>query len=261
MLKGEGFQYSSTVASFLLSEKKPEAGSYVIIDESGLNSLREGAEIIRLANENDYRVLFVGDARQHTSVESGDFFRLLENYSGIARFELRTIRRQQSENYRAGIAYCADGYFQAAFDTFEENGFIHEGKSDYLKKAAESYLEFTENGRFSERAILVAPTHDECDNLTSAVRERLKAAGVIARTGRMLPVFRSWRWKKAMLAEAANYRPGMAVSFVRSLKDIAEAGEYAVVESVADGMLHFTSGKSIHLRRSAGFIEAGNCGR
>lgn len=149
VLKGEGFQYSSTVASFLLSEKKPEAGSYVIIDESGLNSLREGAEIIRLANENDYRVLFVGDARQHTSVESGDFFRLLENYSGIARFELRTIRRQQSENYRAGIAYCADGYFQAAFDTFEENGFIHEGKSDYLKKAAESYLEFTENGRFS----------------------------------------------------------------------------------------------------------------
>ncbi|MBS1455333.1 MAG: AAA family ATPase [Lentisphaeria bacterium] len=65
VLKGEGFQYSSTVASFLLSEKKPEAGSYVIIDESGLNSLREGAEIIRLANENDYRVLFVGDARQH----------------------------------------------------------------------------------------------------------------------------------------------------------------------------------------------------
>lgn len=60
-----------------------------------------------------------------------------------------------------------------------------------------------------------------------------------------------------MLAEAANYRPGMAVSFVRSLKDIAEAGEYAVVESVADGMLHFTNGKSIHLRRSAGFIEAG----
>ena len=257
VLKGEGFQYSSTVASFLLSEKKPEAGSYVIIDESGLNSLREGAEIIRLANENDYRMLFVGDARQHTSVESGDFFRLLENHSGIARFELRTIRRQQSENYRAGIAYCADGYFQAAFDTFEENGFIHEGKSDYLKKAAESYLEFTENGRFPERAILVAPTHDECDNLTSAVRERLKAAGVIARTGRMLPVFRSLRWEKAMLAEAANYRPGMAVSFVRSLKDIAEAGEYAVVESVADGMLHFTSGKSIHLRRSADYIEVG----
>ena len=60
-----------------------------------------------------------------------------------------------------------------------------------------------------------------------------------------------------MLAEAANYRPGMAVSFVRSLKDIAEAGEYAVVESVADGMLHFTSGKSIHLRRSADYIEVG----
>ena len=101
VLKQEGFD-SQTAASFLLSREKPPAGSYVIIDESGLNSLREGVEIIRIARANNYRVLFVGDARQHTAVESGDFFRLLEEHSEIGRFSLTDIHRQQSEEYRRG---------------------------------------------------------------------------------------------------------------------------------------------------------------
>jgi len=114
VLKQEGFEESQTVASFLLSEKKPPEGSYVIIDESGLNSLREGVEIVKVARANNYRVLFVGDARQHTAVESGDFFRLLEDHSTIAKFSLTEIHRQQNEEYRRGISDCALGNFEAA---------------------------------------------------------------------------------------------------------------------------------------------------
>ena len=257
VLKGEGFELSSTVASFLQSPRKPPEGSYVIIDESGLNSLREGTEIIRLANENNYRVLFVGDSKQHSAVESGDFFRLLGTHSKIAKFYLSQIRRQQTADYRKGINYCAGGYFEAALDTFQESGFIHEGKNQYLQQAAESFLEFTENGRYPAKAILVAPTHDECDRLTEAVREKLKESGAIAKEGWKHQVFRSWQWEKARIADISNYRPGMAVSFVRKIKDVAEPGETAVIESVRDGMLHFDNGKSIHLRRSSGFIEPG----
>ena len=165
VLKQEGFEKSQTVASFLLSEKKPPEGSYVIIDESGLNSLREGVEIVKVARANNYRVLFVGDARQHTAVESGDFFRLLEDHSTIAKFSLTEIHRQQNEEYRRGISDCALGNFEAAFERFDRNGFIHEGKAKYLQEAAESYMKFTENGKFIDRAILVAPTHDEGDRL------------------------------------------------------------------------------------------------
>ena len=126
-----------------------------------------------------------------------------------------------------------------------------------MKNAAESYLEFTENGRHPERSILAAPTHEECDSLTEAVRERLKEAGTIAREGRTTPVFRSWQWEKARIADSSNYHPGMVVSFVRKMKDVAEAGEAVVVESVNEGMLNLSNGKSISLRRSAGFIEVG----
>lgn len=257
VLKQEGFEQSQTVASFLLSPKKPPAGSYVIIDESGLNSLREGVEILKTARTNNYRVLFVGDARQHTAVESGDFFRLLEEHSRIEKFSLTDIHRQQNEEYRRGIMECALGDFESAFERFDKNGFIHEDKSEYLEEAAASYMAYTENGQFIDRSILVAPTHDEGDRLTDAVRAKLKEHGAVSKTGRMAKVFRSWNWEKNRLKQAANYAPGMTISFVRNMKDIAHAGESAKIEHVENGMLYLDSGKMLHVKSAAGYIEAG----
>ena len=171
VLKQEGFEQSHTVAAFLLNPRKPPENSYLIIDESGLNSLREGVEILKLARKNNYRVLFVGDARQHTAVESGDFFRLLEDYSQIQKFSLTEIHRQRNEEYRRGIFECAMGQFEEAFERFEQQHFIHEGKQKYLEEAAGKYMEYTEQGRFLNRALLVAPTHEECDKLLDQLRD------------------------------------------------------------------------------------------
>ena len=44
--------------------------------------------------------------------------------------------RQRNEEYRRGISDCALGRFEAAFERFDANGFIHEGKSKYLDQAA-----------------------------------------------------------------------------------------------------------------------------
>ncbi|MFA6716081.1 MAG: AAA family ATPase, partial [Victivallaceae bacterium] len=257
VLRQEGFEQSQTVASFLLSQKKPPAGSYVIIDEAGLNSLREGAELIKTARANNYRVLFVGDARQHTAVESGDFFRLLEDHSKIERFSLSDIYRQQNEEYRRGILECALGKFEAAFERFDRNGFVREGKAKYLEEAAETYMEYTENGEFIDRSLLVAPTHDEGDKLTAAVRAKLKAAGAVAMSGRTTEIFRSWSKPKAWLKNAANYSPGTVVAFIRNMKGVGNAGETAQVERTEKGMLYLDNGKCLYAKTASDFIEAG----
>ncbi len=257
VLKQEGFEQSQTVASFLLSKHKPPEGSYVIIDESGLNSLREGVEIINTARQNNYRVLFVGDARQHTAVESGDFFRLLEDHSKIEKFSLTEIHRQQQEEYRCGITECALGRFEEAFDRFDRNGFICEGKADYLQQAADSYMKFTENGKFIDRAILVTPTHDEKDRLTDAVRERLKAAGCIAESGRQIEMFRGWNKPKSWVRNVRNYVPGTTIAFIRNLKDIGNAGETAKVVRTEGDWIWLDSGKCLKPKSAADFIEVG----
>ena len=110
VLKKEKFTNAQTVVSFLQNPQAlPPKGSYLIIDESGLNSLSQGAGIIKLVLQNDYRVLFVGDARQHNSVESGDFFRLLEEHTQIPKATLTQIHRQQTAEYRSGIELVSAG--------------------------------------------------------------------------------------------------------------------------------------------------------
>ena len=257
VLKQEGFEQSQTVAGFLLSKQKPPAGAYVIIDESGLNSLREGVEILKLARKNNYRVLFVGDARQHTAVESGDFFRLLEDYSQIQKFSLTDIHRQRNEEYRRGIFECAMGRHEQAFERFDKQHFIHEGKQKYLEEAAVKYMEYTEQGRYLDRAILVAPTHEECDKLTDAVREKLKEAEVIRGAGRETEVFRSWNKPKAWLKDASNFQPGMTIGFIRNMKDIGKAGEVTRIEAVDGKQLVLANGKRIFAKGASDFIDVG----
>lgn len=257
VLKQEGFEQSQTVAGFLLSKQKPLAGAYVIIDESGLNSLREGVEILRLARKNNYRVLFVGDARQHTAVESGDFFRLLEDYSQIQKFSLTDIHRQQNEEYRRGIFECAMGQHEQAFERFDKQHFIHEGKQKYLEEAAGKYMEYTEQGQYLNRAILVAPTHEECDKLTDAVREKLKEMEVIRGAGRETEVFRSWNKPKAWLKDASNFQPGMTIGFIRNMKGVGNAGEVTRIEAVDGKQLVLANGKRIFAKGASDFIDVG----
>lgn len=257
VLKQEGFEQSQTVAGFLLSKQKPPAGAYVIIDESGLNSLREGVEILKLARKNNYRVLFVGDARQHTAVESGDFFRLLEDYSQIQKFSLTDIHRQQNAEYRRGIFECTMGQHEQAFERFDKQHFIHEGKQKYLEEAAGKYMEYTEQGRYLDRAILVAPTHEECDKLTASVRAKLKEAEVLQGAGRETEVFRSWNKPKAWLKDASNFQPGMTIGFIRNMKGVGKAGEVTRIEAVEDKQLVLANGKRIFAKGASDFIDVG----
>ena len=257
VLKQEGFERSQTVAGFLLSKQKPPAGAYVIIDESGLNSLREGVEILKLARRNNYRVLFVGDARQHSAVESGDFFRLLEDYSQIQKFSLTDIHRQQNAEYRRGIFECAMGQHEQAFERFDKQHFIHEGKQKYLEEAAGKYMEYTEQGRYLDRAILVAPTHEECDKLTASVRAKLKEAEVLRGAGRETEVFRSWNKPKAWLKDASNFQPGMTIGFIRNMKGVGNAGEVTRIEAVDGKQLVLANGKRIFAKGASDFIDIG----
>ena len=127
VLKQEGFHNSQTGAGFL--QTPPDFSGLLIVDELGLCSLRDGVKLLHQAEISHCRILFVGDSRQHTAVDRGDFFRLLEEHSNISRFELGEIYRQQAAEYRQGVQECANGNFTKAFQRFEKNRYICETKN------------------------------------------------------------------------------------------------------------------------------------
>ena len=259
VLRSEGFNSAQTVAMFLQNRSAlPPNGSYLIIDESGLNSLREGVEMMKIAVEKDYRVLFVGDVRQHKSVESGDFLRLLEEHSSIVETELKEIHRQQTEEYRHGIELAAAGSFVESFHQLDDHGFVHEDKGKYLEAAAESFYELTGNGTRPLDCIAVVPTIRECDKLTQLIRDRMVKGGHIQTENEYAaPAFQSFGWTKQKLHDLKNYQPGQAVFFPTRVKGIAEPGEMAVIASVEEDGLHLDDGRIIDPKKCGNGIDVG----
>ncbi len=247
VLRSENFESAQTVAMFLQNKDKlPPQGSYLIVDESGLNSLKQGTEMIKLAMENQYRVLFVGDERQHSSVEAGDFFRLLETHSAITKTSLAQIHRQQVAEYRYGISLIADGSALAGFESLDANGYIHEDKAKYLEHAADDFLKLTEGGTRPLDCIAVSPTNRECELLTNMIRQKMKAAGCITNDeNNEVESFQSWGWTKPQIGNMENYQPGMKIFFNTKVKDVALLGEIAEVVKIEEDKLVLSNGQSV----------------
>ena len=102
-----GLPSPSTVASFLL-KRELVAGAVVVVDEAGQIGGRQMLELLRLACENNARVILSGDTRQHGAVEASDALLAIERHSGVKPVELHKIRRQDpalglDEDERIGI--------------------------------------------------------------------------------------------------------------------------------------------------------------
>ena len=85
VLRSDGFQNADTLASLLNSPQKQNEikNGVVWIDEAGLVGAKTMRQVLALAEKQNARVILSGDIRQHSSVERGDAFRVLEENGGV----------------------------------------------------------------------------------------------------------------------------------------------------------------------------------
>lgn len=208
VLRAEGFSNATTLADFLQNGEAKHGprllGATVIVDEAGIASTRQGAELCRLVKAQGARLILVGDSRQHSGVEAGDFLSILENHSLLQTCELTDIRRQTASEYRRAVKLMAQGHARTGLEALDQLGWVKEGGADYVQHAAEHYVESMAAKR---DAVLVAPTWEEIHRLTDAVRTGLKARGLLGQS-QTVTVAEPLTWTKAQAETVANYRPG-----------------------------------------------------
>jgi hypothetical protein len=128
---------ATTVTDLLqnLAHREPHrlTGAVLIVDESGVASNRQGTELLRLAERHSARVLFIGDTRQHSAIEAGDFLRVLETHSAIHRVELTSIRRQHLL-YRDAVVSLAAGATRAGMEKLDALGWIARPMATYTSQ-------------------------------------------------------------------------------------------------------------------------------
>jgi conjugative relaxase-like TrwC/TraI family protein len=215
VLRKEGFAQATTVEDFLRNAEKQGGlqNAIVICDEAGLKSNRQGAQLFRLAHKHNMRVLLMGDVRQHVSVEAGDFLRVLEAHSKLARCQVQEIHRQIPDDYRAAVTQMAAGNVRRGLEQLDRMNWIREGQSDYLGNAASDFLRLTNQGRHPDRCLAVSFTWEENHRLTDSIRKGLKECGVLPPEGTRLTVHEPLRWTSQQKRDWQRYEPGQVVVF------------------------------------------------
>jgi hypothetical protein len=234
-----------------------------VIDEAGLQSNRQGAEVLALAQKHRQRIVFIGDSRQHVSVEAGDFLRILETHSKLESRELKNIRRQVVEDYRQAIVAMAEGKSALGMEQLEAIGWIHEKKGDYLGEAAKAWLARSNNGAKADDVVCVAPTWEENFVLSREIRDGLKAAGRLGESV-TVDVVHSLKWtaeQKRRLACFVEKNPDLLVTPTTQLPGLEQARSYRIEAVEAGGLLRLEGGHTLDPQRNFRRFDLGFCAK
>ncbi len=245
VLQNEGFGDAHTVERLLIDREMQGSlrGSVILVDESGLLSVKDMKRLFDVARQQDSRVLLVGDSSQHFGVQRGDALRILEKDSGIRTAALSEIRRQTNEDYRNAVKAISEGdapgaggrtRLQEGIAALDGMGAIIETPDgDRYRQIAEAYAtaiaEHRQDGAFKS-ALVVSPTHKEADRVTDAIRSSLKEAGKLAAVEREFTALGPLNLTEAERADFANYRPGEVIRFHQNAKGFTR-GERVTVRS------------------------------
>jgi conjugative relaxase-like TrwC/TraI family protein len=253
VLRLQGFTAANTIQQFRLNSELQERvkGQVLWVDEAGFLSVSQMLELQEFALQYDCRLIVTGDTKQHHSVQWGDALRILERSGVIAQAELTKIYRQRIPELREAIEDLSKGRTGEGFDKLDKLGAIQEIADDAgrLAAIAEKQIDALKAQRSS---LIIAPTHGECRAIAGAVREAMKAKGLLLETEHSVTRLRRLNLTDSQQRDAITYEPGRIVEFHRMAKG---AVHWGVKEK------RFKSGEQWEvLRREEGAVIIGNDG-
>jgi ATP-dependent exoDNAse (exonuclease V) alpha subunit len=248
-LQKVGFKNATTLATLFKNEKM-QANLYrqvILVDEAGQVSSKDMRTLFDIAKKQQARVILVGDYRQHSSVEAGDAFRLLQQEAGVRYAKLKEIRRQTVPGYKKAVEQISSGTSagaQKGFDALDKMGWVVEASGEDRHQAlVKDYLQAQEDGK---SALIIAPTHAEGQRLTDELRTALKERGALGAEHRFI-ARKSTGWTDAQKGDIRNYEPGLVVEFNQNAKGFAR-GEKSIVAHDDNGLyLQKTDGSRMPL--------------
>jgi conjugative relaxase-like TrwC/TraI family protein len=237
VLKREGFKDAQTLEMLLGNDKMQQKtkGQIVWVDEAGLVSSVDMRRLMDVAKRNGNRVILSGDYTQHSSVEAGDAFRLLEKEAGVKLARLTEIHRQKMPGYKRAVEAISEGTGRAAqkgFDAVDKMGWVIEsGREERHGQLVTDYLRAVDEGK---SALIISPTHKEGERLTNELRQVFKERGVIGKE-REFKVRQATVWTNAQKGDVRNYEPGMVLEWHDNAKGFTK-GEKAAVAQDDNGL-------------------------
>ncbi len=236
VLKEEGFEKADTVAKLLVDKERQNQlqGQVLWVDEAGLLGTQDMSALLELVHQKNARLVLGGDTRQHAAVVRGDALRILNTVGGIQSAEVNKIYRQRNENYRAAVEDLARGAVKHAFAKLDAMGVIHQ--VDALNPHEQLVQDYTSALKAGKSALVVSPTHQQGDELTQAIRQKLRAAKQLGKKEITLPRLVNLNLTEAEKSDWRNLREGMHVQFNQNGPGFKRGSVWTVESSSEKGV-------------------------
>jgi ATP-dependent exoDNAse (exonuclease V) alpha subunit len=198
------------------------------VDESSLASTRQVNEFLRRLEEQD-RVIFVGDTRQHQGVEAGRPFQQLQE-AGMHTAHLDEIIRQKDPALKQAVEQLAHGHVHEAIDNLRQQGRVLEipNRDERLEAIAKAYAEQP------DRTLVVSPDNRSRQEINERIHRELQSSGrVEEQEHRMSVLVPRQEMTGADRQWAVQYAPGDIVRYTRGSQAVGvKSGEYVHVTGV-----------------------------
>ncbi len=253
VLQKEGFE-STTVAELLVNKEWQSRiqDQIIWVDEAGLLSSRVMHRLLNLAKTSNARVILSGDWRQHSSPERGSALKILEEQQAIRPAIVGAIERQKGE-YRELVARMAVGDIESGFDRLNELGWIKaiEDDDDRNSAIAKEYSNLIARG---QSALVVAPTHAECDLITSAIRSELLTRQLIDSQEHSVTQLIPLHFTAAEKSDVHRLEEGLFAVFHQNVKGFNRGKRVKITSGNREALAH--SSKHFELFRESSIAIA-----
>jgi conjugative relaxase-like TrwC/TraI family protein len=226
---------AQTVARKICTRQEPPSNNVLwVVDEAGLMSADDALELLSRANQENARVLLVGDTRQLSSVGAGNPFKSLQA-AGMATACLSVSLRQKDPNLKAAVDALADGAIERGFALLAKNdSIITTPRDEIARKIAADYLALSPTQR--NKALIVSGTNEKRREITAAIREGLRAEGSIGENVAARQLV-DYKFTKVEDRYAHNYDVGDTIVPIRNYKQLAKGQSYEVLGKAGDNLV------------------------
>lgn len=228
VLRQEGFKEAETVAKLLCTpELQKLKGGVLWVDEAGLLGTKDMLALLELATQYNARLICSGDISQHSSVIRGDALRIITDIGKVRPSMITKIYRQKDHTYKEAVEHLSKGDIHAGFAKLESMGAIHELAADHpYDELAQTYVSVLKR---KKTALVICPTHAQGNDITQAIRQKLRTEGILEREEATFSRLASLSMTLAEKSDVRNYQPGLVLQFSQNRKGIKRGSRWSVV--------------------------------
>jgi len=169
---------SQTVDSFLAEKQEhgiqqTDKRQIWIVDEASMLGSRKMHEFLQYAQQENAKVVLVGDTKQLQSVEAGRMFYELQRHGIMETVRMSEVQRQKNEAYKAIVASMAEKKIDQAVEKMEKQNRLYEiaDREQRFQAIKSEYM------KDPNKTVVVTALNRDRNEINAMIRDELNAQG------------------------------------------------------------------------------------